>query len=80
MPTVGSLKIEMTRNDNGPVFSRKPYTVDLEWRDLPGTPVVTLSATDGDGVSLKQKSSVDQCSMPGLSKCQNYIFLYLCIL
>lgn len=52
MPVVSTLTINMNRNANPPVFTRNPYTVQMEWRDVPGKSLVNISASDADGVSV----------------------------
>ncbi|KAG6465826.1 hypothetical protein O3G_MSEX015419, partial [Manduca sexta] len=50
-------------NDNDPVFSPAQYEVELAEDEPPGTPVVTLTATDAD----EDNSSYNLISFPGCS-------------
>ena len=49
--TTRTLDITMRRNENPPEFIEDPYRVRVDdWRILPGTSLVNVSAPDADGV------------------------------
>ena len=51
--TDADVTITVRRNVNAPVFSQANYNARVSAREAIGTSIVTVNATDSDGVSLR---------------------------
>lgn len=51
-PSTATVPIQVTRNENAPIFATADYNVNLAENHRLGSSVVQVSASDDDGVKL----------------------------